>query len=256
MADEQPHVRCVDITKYFGGVQALNAVSLDLQPGQVVALVGDNGAGKSTLVKILSGIYQPDEGEIWIGATKVNHLNPQRAREFGIETVYQHLSLCDNLDAAANVVLGQEPARLRFGPFRFIDKQRSIEEARRRIAEVGISLDDYATPVRSLSGGQRQAVAIARAMVKAHRLIMFDEPTAALGVRQTKATLDLVRRVADQGMAVVLISHNLDDVLAVADRVVALRLGRMTLDKPLKSTSREEIVACMTGLSFQSPTPQ
>ena len=254
--NEKPHVRCVGVTKYFGGVQALNAVSLDLQPGEVVALVGDNGAGKSTLVKILSGILQPDEGEIWIGETPVTHLNPQRAREFGIETVYQHLSLCDNLDAAANVMLGQEPVGWKFGPLRFIDKKVSIDEARRRIAEVGVNLDDFTTPVRSLSGGQRQAVAIARAMVKAHRLIMFDEPTAALGVRQTKATLELVRRVADQGVAVILISHNLDDVFAVADRVMALRLGQMTLDKPFKSTTREEIVACMTGLSLQSQKPQ
>ncbi len=256
MAEDKPHIRGVGLTKYFGGVLALNAVSLEFFPGHVVALVGDNGAGKSTLVKILSGIHQPDAGEIWVGDTQLTHLSPHRARAYGIETVYQHLSLCDNLDAAANVMLGQEPVRLRIGPFRVIDKVRSVEEARRRISEVGVSLDDFSKPVRSLSGGQRQAVAIARAMVNAHRLIMFDEPTAALGVRQTKATLDLVRRVADQGVAVILISHNLDDVFAVADRVVALRLGQVMLDKPFKSTTREEVVACMTGLSFRSQTPQ
>lgn len=256
MSEQKPHIRCVGISKYFGGVQALNAVSLDLYPGEVTALVGDNGAGKSTLIKILSGIHQPDEGEIWIGETQVSHLNPQRVRDFGIETVYQHLSLCDNLDAAANVMLGQEPIRWNFGPLRFIDKKQSVIEAQRRIEEVGVNLKDFSAPVRSLSGGQRQAVAIARAMVNAHRLIMFDEPTAALGVRQTKATLDLVRRVADQGVAVILISHNLDDVFAVANRVVALRLGTITLDKPFESTTREEVVGCMTGISVQQQKPQ
>jgi ABC-type sugar transport system ATPase subunit len=250
-AAQKPLVQAVKITKYFGGVQALNEVSLDLHPGQVVSLVGDNGAGKSTLIKILSGLHQPDEGEIWVGDTKVEHLNPERARKLGIETVYQHLSLCDNLSAAANVMLGQEPVYFSVGPFQFIDSKRSLEEARKRIAEVGISLSDFSTPVRRLSGGQRQAIAIARATVKGHRLIMFDEPTAALGVRQTAATLDLVRRVADQGMAVIMISHNLDDVFAVADQVVALRLGAVTLNTALTSTSREEVVACMTGVSFQ-----
>jgi simple sugar transport system ATP-binding protein len=250
-----PLVRCISLTKYFGGVLALNAVSLDLVPGQVVALVGDNGAGKSTLVKILSGIHQADEGEIWVGDRRIEHLNPQRARELGIETVYQNLNLCDNLSAAANVLLGQEPVRFRLGPIRIVDEKRSVEEARRRVNEIGIALDDYEAPVRRLSGGQRQAIAIARATVKAHRLIMFDEPTAALGVRQTRATLDLVRRVAQQGVAVIMISHNLDDVFAVADRIVALRLGQITLDVPLGSTSREEVVACMTGMSFQTARP-
>src|SRR5581483_9774851 len=247
----KPLVRCIGITKYFGGVLALNNVSLDLYPGHIVALVGDNGAGKSTLVKILSGIHQPDEGQIWVGDTEVQHMTPHYARQLGIETVYQHLSLCDNLGAAANVMLGQEPVRFKLGPIRLLDQKRAIEEAKRRINEVGVALDDFTTPVRRLSGGQRQSIAIARATVKAHRLIMFDEPTAALGVRQTKATLELVKRVARQNVAVIMISHNLDDVFAVADRVVALRLGRVTLDAPMADTSREEVVACMTGMLFQ-----
>jgi ABC-type sugar transport system ATPase subunit len=249
--DAEPVVRCVNITKYFGGVQALNRVSLNFHAGEVVALVGDNGAGKSTVVKILSGIHQADEGSIWLGDIEVKSLNPHRAREFGIETVYQNLSLCDNLGPAANVMLGQEPIRSRIGPFKFIDTKRSIEEARSRIDELGIVLDDMVAPVRRLSGGQRQAIAIARATVKAHRLIQLDEPTAALGVRQTKATLDLVRGVASQGVAVIVISHNLDDVFAVAHRIVALRLGQVTLDAPVDSTSKEEVVACMTGVLFR-----
>jgi ABC-type sugar transport system ATPase subunit len=146
-------------------------------------------------------------------------------------------------------MLGQEPIKFRLGPLRFIDRRAAIEATRACIADVGIELDDLNTPVHRLSGGQRQAVAIARATVRGHRLIIFDEPTAALGVRQTKTTLDLVRRVSQQGVAVVMISHNLDDVFAVADRIFALRLGRVTLDTDVNSTTREEVVACMTGLS-------
>jgi ABC-type sugar transport system ATPase subunit len=138
----QPVVRAIGVTKYFGGVRALENVSLDFIPGEIVALVGDNGAGKSTLVKILSGIYQPDEGSIWLGDTEVRQLDPARAREFGIETVYQQLFLCDNLGAAANVMLGREPVRARFGPLRFIDNKRSVNEARKHIAELGIELDN------------------------------------------------------------------------------------------------------------------
>jgi ABC-type sugar transport system ATPase subunit len=246
-----PVIRAVGITKYFGGVRALDAVSLDMVPGEIVALVGDNGAGKSTLVKILSGIYQCDEGSLWLGDVKVSHLTAKRAREFGIETVYQQLLLCDNLSATANVMLGQEPVRSRFGPFQIIDNKQSAKEAKRHIAELGIELVDLNSPVRRLSGGQRQAIAIARATVKAHRLIQFDEPTAALGVRQTKATLTLIRQVAAKGIAVIVITHNLDDVFAVAQRVVALRLGRITLDAPIQQTTREQVVACMTGMSFR-----
>jgi ABC-type sugar transport system ATPase subunit len=146
-------------------------------------------------------------------------------------------------------MLGQEPIRFRLGPLRFIDWRSATESATRKIREIGIELEDPTTPVRRLSGGQRQAIAIARATVRGHRMVIFDEPTAALGVRQTKTTLELIRRVADGGVAVVMISHNLDDVFAVADRIVALRLGRMTLNTPLDKTSREEVVACMTGIS-------
>ncbi len=244
---DAPLVRCSAITKFYAGVQALDDVSLELHAGQCVCLVGDNGAGKSTLVKILSGVLTPDEGQVLIDEQPVS-LNRQRAREHGIEAVYQDLALCDPLGAVANVMLGQEPIRFRLGPLRFIDRKAGTAATKRCIAEVGIELDDLASPVHRLSGGQRQAVAIARATVRGHRLIIFDEPTAALGVRQTKTTLELVRRVAKQNVAVVMISHSLDDVFFVADRIVALRLGRVTLDTDVASTSREEVVACMTGL--------
>lgn len=247
----QSIVRCEGITKYFGGVRALDHVSLELFPGEVLGLVGDNGAGKSTLTKILSGIYQPDEGSIWLDNVEVSNLNPKRARELGIETVYQQLFLCDNLGAAANVMLGQEPVRSRLGPLRFLDEKRSIEEAGKHIGELRITLEDLISPVRRLSGGQRQSIAIARATVNAHRLIQFDEPTAALGVHQTRATLDLIREVASRGVAAIVISHNLDDVFVVSDRIVALRLGRVTLNTSKNQATREEVVASMTGIAFQ-----
>jgi ABC-type sugar transport system ATPase subunit len=248
-AQVTPPVRCLEVTKFYAGVEALGGVSVDLHAGECVCLVGDNGAGKSTLVKILSGIMAPDSGEVQVDGKPVT-LSRQAARQHGIEAVYQDLALCDTLGAVANVMLGQEPIRFKLGPLRFIDWKAAAKTATRKITEIGIELDDPTTPVRRLSGGQRQAIAIARATVRGHRMVIFDEPTAALGVRQTKTTLELVRRVADQGVAVVMISHNLDEVFAVADRIVALRLGRVTLDARLDDTSREEVVACMTGAAI------
>ena len=246
-AGTAPLVRCRQITQFFGGVRALAGVSVDLFSGQVVGLVGENGAGKSTLTKILSGLITPDEGEIWIGDTLFDRLSPQRARQMGVETVYQNLELCDNLTPDANVMLGQEPVRYAFGPIRFVDHGKARSETVRRLAELGVTLPALDVPVRRLSGGQRQAIAIARASVRAHRLMMFDEPTAALGLRQKRATLDLVRRVAGQGVAVLLISHNLEEVLAVADRIIALRLGQVTLDISRAATTREEVESHMSG---------
>jgi ABC-type sugar transport system ATPase subunit len=250
----QAVVRCVGLTKWFGGVQALRGNSLDVYAGQVLGLVGDNGAGKSTLVKILSGIHRADGGEIWLGDEQVDHLTPQSAREHGIETVYQDLALCENLDAVSNVVLGQEPTLFTLGPLRIVDRRGAARIARARLEVVGASLPDLAQSVRRLSGGQRQAVAIARATMRAHRLIMFDEPTAALGIHQTKATIALIRGVADQGVATIVISHNMEDVFAVADRIVVLRLGNVALDTPLGETSREEVMACIT-MGRQRTTP-
>jgi ABC-type sugar transport system ATPase subunit len=224
-----------------------------LHAGQVVSLLGDNGAGKTTLVKILSGIHQPDEGLLYVGDEQVEGLTPLRARRFGIETVYQHLALCDNLGAAANVMLGQEPTKIKLGPFRLLDDRAARLKASQLVERVGVNLPDMGVPVRRLSGGQRQAVAIARALVHAHRLIMLDEPTAALGVRQTSQTLDLVRRIAQQGVAVLVISHNLDEVFAVADRLVVMRLGRIVLDKPTDASTREEVVSFLTGMSVSAP---
>ena len=172
-----PVVHCDEITKFFGGVRALAGVSMDLYAGKVVGLVGDNGAGKSTFVKILSGLLQPDSGRIRFDEHLIDRLTPQKARNWGVETVYQNLELCDDLSAAANVMLGQEKIQFRIGPFRFIDRQWAVRETKQKLAELGINLPDYESPVRRFSGGQRQAIAIARATIRGRRLVIFDEPT-------------------------------------------------------------------------------
>jgi ABC-type sugar transport system ATPase subunit len=240
-------IRCEGIVKWFGGVQSLAGVSLTVHAGEIVALVGDNGAGKSTLVKTLSGIHQPDAGEIWLGDEKLEHLTAARARNLGVETVHQDLALCDNLDAVANVVLGQEPVRFRLGPVAVVNKRAAVRVATQRLDEVGIHIWDHTVSVRRLSGGQRQAVAIARAMMKANRLMMLDEPTAALGVHQTHTTLEVIRSVASRGIGVLVISHSMDDVFAVADRIVVLRLGQVVLDTSARETTIERIVGYITG---------
>lgn len=246
--DEQPVVRCVGITKFFGGVRALAGVSISLHPHEVVGLVGENGAGKSTLTKILSGLIKPDQGEIWFGSDQVRNVSTHASRAAGIETVYQTLELCDALDAPANVFLGQEPIRFALGPLRFIDERRAEAETRTKLKELGIQISDLRSTVRRLSGGQRQALAVARATIKGHRLIILDEPTAALGVRQKKVILDLIRQVARSGVAVLLISHNLEEIMTVADRIVALRLGRVVMDVQRQETSRNQVEESMSGL--------
>jgi ABC-type sugar transport system ATPase subunit len=251
MNAQAPVLRCTGITKYFGAVRALNHVSLELLPGQVTALVGDNGAGKSTLVRIISGLHQPDSGEIWLGHRRAASLTPKDAREWGIETVHQQLALCDNLDAAANVTLGREPIRFSIGPFRFIDQKEAIREAEGRIGLLGSRLDSFTTPVRRFSGGQRQAISLARAMARGRKVVIFDEPTAALGVSQKRRALDLVKRTADQGLAVLLISHNLDEIFEVSDRIVVLRLGSVVLESVATEVSRERAVAAMTGIEVR-----
>ncbi len=236
------------VSKYFGALQAVDQASLGVRGGEVLCLVGDNGAGKSTLIKVITGVHRPDEGEILVGGESYAGLTTLQARQLGIEAVYQDLALCDTLSASANVMLGQEPVRLKIGPVKFIDERESAHRAGELIGRVGAAIPDLHTRVARLSGGQRQAVAIARALVKAHRLVILDEPTAALGVTQTQASLILIRKVAEQGVGVVMISHSLEDVFRVADRIVVLRLGAVVLDTPAASTNRREIVSAMTGM--------
>jgi simple sugar transport system ATP-binding protein len=233
------------ICKSFGAIQALTDVSLEVEPGEVVGLMGDNGAGKSTLVKIVAGNFPPTSGTIAVDGRPVEFHRPVDARSIGIEVVYQELALADNLTAAANVFLGRE-LRRRFGPFGFLDHRAMNRRASALFAELK-SETRAGDLVRQMSGGQRQAVAIARTRLAQARLILMDEPTAAISVRQVAEVLDLIRRLRDSGIAIILISHRMPDVFAVADRVVVLRRGRKVADKPVASSSPEEVTGLITG---------
>src|SRR4249919_2106221 len=233
------------ISKNFGAIQALSGVDLKIDAGEVLGLMGDNGAGKSTLIKIMAGNFPPSGGEIRLKGEKVEFHNPIDARRKGVEVVYQDLALCDNLTAAENVFLGRE-AKRRFGPFQFVHYAEMFREAARHFAE----LKSETRPrdlVRQMSGGQRQAVAIARTRLSNPDIVLMDEPTAAISVRQVAEVLDLIRRLRDQGIAVVLISHRMPDVFAVCDRVVVMRRGNKVADKTIGLTSPEEVTGLITG---------
>ena len=233
------------ISKNFGAIQALDGVDMKVERGEVLGLMGDNGAGKSTLVKIIAGNFPPSRGEILLDDEKVAFSKPHEARSNGIEVVYQELALCDNLTAAENVFLGQELKR-RVGPVPIIDYQSMYDRAAGLFAE----LKSETRPrdlVRQMSGGQRQAVAIARTRLSDPKIVMMDEPTAAISVRQVAEVLDLIRRLKGQGIAVVLISHRMPDVFAVCDHIAVMRRGRLVADKPIAETSPEEVTGLITG---------
>ncbi|NUR89143.1 MAG: sugar ABC transporter ATP-binding protein [Nonomuraea sp.] len=233
-----------DITKRYGAVQALSGASLDLRAGEVVALVGDNGAGKSTLVKTIAGVITPDGGSIEVDGREVRIGTPHDAQALGISTVYQDLALCENLDVVANLFLGTE--RNRWSLLRHIPMERATREL---LDQLDVRIRDIRVPVAMLSGGQRQSVAIARALIGEPKVVILDEPTAALGVEQTAQVLALIRRLRERGLAVLVISHNLADVRAVSDRVVVLRLGRNQGEFDTATASQEDIVAAITGAS-------
>ena len=233
------------VSKHFGAIQALSGVSLSLQAGEVVGLMGDNGAGKSTLVKIIAGNYPQSEGTLALEGRAVAFRKPADARTAGIEIVYQDLALCDNLTAAENVYLGRE-LRKGLGPFRILDYAAMY----RRAGELFAELKSETRPrdlVRRMSGGQRQAVAIARTRLADPKIVLMDEPTAAISVRQVQEVLSLIRRLREHGIAVVLISHRMPDVFAVADRIVVLRRGRKVADKPVARSTPEEVTGLITG---------
>ena len=232
------------VNKRFGAVQALTDVSLEVAAGEVVALVGDNGAGKSTLVKVIAGVYQADEGQITFAGRQISVSGPSQAQALGIATVFQDLALCDNLDVVANLFLGQE--RL-YGPL--MDEVEMEKEAWRLLRTLSAKIPSVRIPIAALSGGQRQTVAIARSLVGAPKVVMLDEPTAALGVAQTAEVLNLIERLRDTGLAVILISHNMADVQAVADRIVVMRLGRNAAEFKVEEASTEQLVAAITGAS-------
>jgi simple sugar transport system ATP-binding protein len=234
-----------NISKHFGAIHAVNDVSLSLEPGQVLGLMGDNGAGKSTLVKLIAGNFMPTHGTMRMESKELVLHKPIEARRHGIEIVYQDLALCDNLTAAANVFLSREISR-NVGPFRILDHAAM----NRRAGELFKVLKSETRPrdlVRQMSGGQRQAVAIARTMLSQAKIVLMDEPTAAISVRQVAEVLHLIRLLRDQGIAVILISHRMPDVFAVADRIAVLRRGSKVADKLTASSSPEEITGLITG---------
>jgi len=243
----EPVLSLRGISKHFGAVSALSDIEFDVHAGEVVALVGDNGAGKSTLVKILAGVHQPSAGEIFFAGKPVKLVDPSTALDLGIATVFQDLALCENLDVVANIFLGREQ-----GPWHLDEVGMEIR-AWTLLNELSARIPSVREPIASLSGGQRQTVAIARSLLLKPKLIMLDEPTAALGVAQTAEVLDLIERVRARGLGVLMISHNMEDVRAVADRIVVLRLGRnngiLTPD-----ASNEELVSAITGASENSVT--
>lgn len=236
----QPILKLRGISKQFGAVQALTDIELDVHPGEVVALVGDNGAGKSTLVKVLAGVHQPSGGTIDFMGQPVVLDSPGKALEMGIATVFQDLALCENLDVVANLFLGHE-----LSPWNLDEVQMEVQ-AWTLLRELSARIPSVREPIASLSGGQRQTVAIARSLLTDPRIIMLDEPTAALGVAQTAEVLNLIERVRDRGLGVILISHNMEDVRAVADRIVVLRLGRNN-GVFTAADSNSDLIAAITG---------
>lgn len=237
------------ISKRFGAVQALTDVELEIHPGEVVALVGDNGAGKSTLVKAIAGVGPADDGVIEWEGRPVTVDRPHTAQELGIATVYQDLALCDNLDVVGNLFLGREIVRAGV-----LDEVEMERRARELLATLAIRIPSVRIPIASLSGGQRQTVAIARSLLGEPKVVILDEPTAALGVEQTAQVLDLVERLRERGLGTILISHNMADVKAVADRVAVLRLGRNNGTFDVRSTSQEEIISAITGATDNAVT--
>jgi simple sugar transport system ATP-binding protein len=243
-----PILEARGLTRSFGAVRALNGADFDVHPGEVVALIGDNGAGKSTMVKALSGNLALDSGSILFNGREVDLNSPTAASDLGIETVFQDLALAPHLTPPQNMFLGRElPAKGVLGRFGFMDTKTMRTKSKEAFDDLGATVRSYTDPVGSMSGGQRQAIAIARAVAWAKGVIFLDEPTAALGVVQTKAVLETIRRVADKGVGVVFISHSMPHVLEVSDRVQVLRLGHRIATFDAKKTTVEELVGAMTG---------
>ncbi|HYO59868.1 ATP-binding cassette domain-containing protein [Archangium sp.] len=238
------------ISKRFGAVQALSQVDFETYPGEVVALVGDNGAGKSTLIKTISGILPIDEGQALFEGRPVKLEGPQSASALGIATVYQDLALCDNLDVVGNLFLGREVRTGGIGSMLgWLDETAMERQAAELLRKLSVSIPSVRTQVAALSGGQRQSIAVARSMMGSPKVVLLDEPTAALGVAQTRQVLDLIRRLREQGLGVVVISHNLVDVFSVADRIIVMRLGRRVATFDVKSVKEVEVVSAITGVN-------
>ncbi len=241
-----PLLSVENVSKRFGGTQASSLLSLDLYPGEVLALAGDNGAGKSTLIKMISGVHQPDSGEIRYKGETISHRSPHQVRDLGIETIYQDLALADNLDVGINIFLGRERMKRVFG-IPVLDRKYMREESVSALKHLGIELNDLAMPVRYLSGGQRQAIAISRAVYWKAKVLIMDEPTAALGVPEQREVKDLIKRLQGEGVAIIFISHNLNDIFEVSDRIFVLERGRKAGERLIGDTTEDEVVAMMMG---------
>jgi ABC-type sugar transport system ATPase subunit len=236
-----------DITKRFGGLTAVDRVSIGLRAGEALALLGDNGAGKSTLIKIISGVHRPDEGEILIQGKKAHIESPMDALAAGIETIYQDLALAENLDVGANIFLGRERMKRSLGVLKVLDDQSMREEAQKVLDRLDIEIPSLKKTIRTLSGGQRQAVAISRSIYWDAKVLIMDEPTAALGVSEQRKVLDLVRTLKDQGIGIILISHQMYDVFEVADRLAVMRRGVKVGERIVKDTTPDEVVSLIVG---------
>jgi ABC-type sugar transport system ATPase subunit len=239
-------IECKDIKKSFGSVEALKGVSLSAKPGEVTAIIGDNGAGKSTLIKCISGVYSSDQGSILINGEEVNFTNPEESRSSGIETVYQTLSLIEDLSIWQNLFLNREITK-GFGPFKVLNKSKMMDEASKMLKNLDVHIPSIKSRTRRLSGGQRQAVAICRAAGWGSSVVIMDEPTAALGVRETAKVEELIQRMKSQGLAILLISHNFDQVLRLADQIWVMRQGELMAGLRANETSGDELVALITG---------
>lgn len=242
-----PLLEVRNLSKNFGPVQALKDLSMMVRAGEVVALAGDNGAGKTTLIKAISGVYKPSGGEILLRGEPVSFSAPQEAREQGIETIYQDLALADNLSIGANIFLGREPMRKAFGFLPVLDRQKMADAAKTTMALLDFHVSRMDAPVSNFSGGQRQAVAIGRAVYWNAQILIMDEPTAALGVPEQRKVISLIHQLKAQGRGVIFISHNLQDIFAVSDRIVVLRRGVQAGERRIADTTHDEVVKLMIG---------
>jgi len=247
LSERAPILSVRDVSKHFGGVRALDKVSFDVFPGEVVALAGDNGAGKSTVIKAISGVYHYDSGDILLDGRRIAFATPQEARDNGIETIYQDLALADNLSIGANILLGREPMKYLFGFLPVLDRQKMAEVARATMEKLDFHLTRLDAPVAAFSGGQRQAVAIGRAIYWNARLVIMDEPTASLGVPEQRKVLSLIQSLKTEGKGVIFISHNLRDIFEVADRIVVFRRGENAGERTPREATSDEIIRMMIG---------
>lgn len=243
----EPILDVRNLSKNFAAVQALKDFSMTVRPGEVVALAGDNGAGKTTLIKAISGVYKPSSGEIRLRGEPVAFSTPQEAREKGIETIYQDLALADNLSIGANIFLGREPMRKAFGILPVLDRRKMADAAKQTMALLDFHVNRLDAPVSNFSGGQRQAVAIGRAVYWDAQILIMDEPTAALGVPEQRKVISLIHQLKAQGRGVIFISHNLQDIFAVSDRIVVLRRGVQAGERKISETTHDEVVKLMVG---------